>query len=155
MGDAAMADSEYPVGKIRIISERCLSGEPIGDDLACWLGSSLKRFLDRDSATIEEALGLKYARGGVPWWLEEAIRKRDAALRDLAAEHLSHLSAGEKAKVVNRMAIRYAAAGWRFDKQRTCPPRQYAGTEKEYLWIAFKSGATMPIGERQLRNILI
>jgi hypothetical protein len=33
-------------------------------------------------------------------------------------------------------------------------PERYAGTQNEYLWRAFKSGAAMPISERQLRNIL-
>ncbi len=33
------------------------------------------------------------------------------------------------------------------------PPR-YSDTQNEYLWRAFKSGAAMPISERQLRSIL-
>jgi hypothetical protein len=33
-------------------------------------------------------------------------------------------------------------------------PEHYAGTPKELLWRAFSSGATMPIGERQIRNIV-
>jgi hypothetical protein len=33
------------------------------------------------------------------------------------------------------------------------PPR-YRGTEREFVWRAFKSGAPMPLGERQLRNIV-
>ena len=33
-------------------------------------------------------------------------------------------------------------------------PPDYADTQKECLWRAFKSGAPMPIGERQLRNVL-
>jgi hypothetical protein len=34
-------------------------------------------------------------------------------------------------------------------------PSHYEDTIKQPLWLAFKSGATMPIGERQLRNILV
>jgi hypothetical protein len=33
-------------------------------------------------------------------------------------------------------------------------PAHYRATPKEYLWRAFKSQAPVPIGERQLRNIL-
>jgi hypothetical protein len=33
-------------------------------------------------------------------------------------------------------------------------PETYEGTPLEFLWRAFKSGAPMPIGERQLRRIL-
>ncbi len=33
-------------------------------------------------------------------------------------------------------------------------PAHYRGTCREYIWKALKSGAPMPLGERQLRNIL-
>jgi len=33
-------------------------------------------------------------------------------------------------------------------------PAGYAATVKEYLFRAFRSGARMPLSERQLRNIL-
>ena len=49
---------------------------------------------------------------------------------------------------------RYAASTWRFDRNNDDMPAHYAGTPKECLWRAFKSSAPMPIGERQLRNIL-
>ena len=51
-------------------------------------------------------------------------------------------------------ARRYAASTWRFDRDNDAMPAHYAGTSKECLWRAFKSRAPMPIGERQLRNIL-
>jgi hypothetical protein len=114
----------------------------------------LQRFLARNCESMEEALGLKYSRGGVPWWLEEAIRKRDDALRRLAAEHFFEMTPAAKAKGVHCIAVRYAASGWRHDRDRAQPPCEYTGTMKEYLWAAFKSGAAMPIGERHLRNIL-
>ena len=31
--------------------------------------------------------------------------------------------------------------------------RRTGGTQLEYLWRAFKSGAAMPLSERQLRNL--
>jgi len=150
-----MTCPQTPASRLRQIADDCLSGRPIESELASWLGQSLRRFLDRHTASMEEALGLKYPRGGVPWWLEEAIRERDDALRRLAGELFAEMTAAATAKKIHSMAVRYAASSWRFDKDREQPPCEYAGTVKEYLWTAFKSGAAMPIGERQLRNILV
>jgi hypothetical protein len=33
-------------------------------------------------------------------------------------------------------------------------PTEHGGKPRELLWRAFKSGAPMPIGERQLRHIM-
>lgn len=51
-------------------------------------------------------------------------------------------------------AVRYAASAWRFERAIEQMPERYAGTTSEFPWRAFKAGAPMPIGERQLRNIL-
>ncbi|HJS33274.1 MAG TPA: hypothetical protein VJ924_14870 [Alphaproteobacteria bacterium] len=59
-----------------------------------------------------------------------------------------------RANHVRTLATRYAASAWRFDRDRDQMPPHYSGTPMEMLWRAFKSGAPMPIGERQLRNIL-
>ncbi len=64
------------------------------------------------------------------------------------------LSAGMKGLLGGLRAVRYAASAWRFDRERDAMPERYKGTQTECLWRAFKSGATMPIGVRQLRNIL-
>ncbi len=142
------------IQKLREISERCLAGEPLGDDLADWLGRSLDGFLDRRYQTIEEAVGLIFAQGGIPWWREEAIRARDAALRELAERFYRGLSAYKQAQKISTIALRYAASAWRHDLEKSEFPDYYPGTVKEYLWRAFKSGATMPLCERQVRNIL-
>ena len=71
------------IQQLHEIAKRCLSGMPLDDGLARWLGASLDRFLNHRARTIEDAMGLRFPRGGVPWWMEEAIRKRDAALREL------------------------------------------------------------------------
>jgi hypothetical protein len=55
---------------------------------------------------------------------------------------------------VRVLSARYAASAWRFDRAQESMPPHYAGTAHEWLWLAFTSGAPMPIGERQLRNIL-
>ena len=142
------------VGNLREIAGRCQSGMPLDDALARWLATSLDRFLHRRCSSIEDAFGLRAPRGGVPWWLEEAIRCRDAALRELAARHFTELSVAARARRIHSIAARYGASAWRHDRDSDARPERYRGTPSEFLWRAFKSGAPMPVCERQLRNIL-
>ena len=143
------------INNLREIARRCQIGEPLGEELADWLAGALQKYLSQGCRTIEEALNLRFPQGGIPWWREEAIRKRDGAIRDLAERFHSHLLLCAKAREICSMAARYAASSWRFDRGGDAMPSHYAGTANELLWHAFKSGATMPIGERQLRNILV
>jgi hypothetical protein len=75
-------------------------------------------------------------------------------LRQLASLYLCGLSASGKAREIERLARRYAATAWRFDRTREDMPREYSGKAQQWIWIAFKSGAPMPLGQRQLRQIL-
>ncbi len=143
------------INRLREVSRRCLDGEPLDHDLAEWLGDSLKGYLDRRHQSIGEAFGLVFPKGGVPWWREEAMRDRDAALRELAQRHHAGLSVSAQSKQIFTRCTRYAASAWRFDRNRDDMPRAYLRTPKELIWRAFKSGAVMPLGERQLRNILV
>ena len=74
---------QIEIERLRRLSGRLLAGDPLEHDLADWLGTALQGFLTRQHRTVEEALGLRFAQGGVPWWREEAIRVRDGALREL------------------------------------------------------------------------
>jgi hypothetical protein len=139
---------------LRKISHHCLLGQPLPSELSHWLGSSLQQFLAHRARSIEAAFGIRAPRGGVPWWLEEAMRVRDAALRALAATFMVGQSVSTTARHIHDLAVRYAASAWRFDRQRPDMPTHYAGTPHELLWKAFKSGAPMPIGARQLRKVL-
>lgn len=139
------------IDKLRAACRRCLDDS---DEQLRWLGCSLDQFLTHRCRSIDEALGLQTGRGGIPWWREEANRKRDAALRELAARHFAGLSVTAQARQLHMLAARYAASTWRFDRTRTTMPPGYGGGTHEWLWLAFSSGAPMPIGERQLRNIL-
>ncbi len=139
---------------LRQIAGRCLTDEPLGRDLSSWLGAALDQYLTRQARTIEEALGLIFPQGGVPWWREEAIRIRDAALREWADGFPDDCSICRQANLIWTSAVRYAASAWQIDSNNVEMPTRYIETPKEYLWRAFKSGAPMPIGERQLRNIL-
>jgi len=138
---------------LREIARRCAIGQPLTAELAQWLGRSLGEYLSHRAGSIDEAFGLRASRGGVPWWREEAIRRRDGMLRQLAQRHFPTASVSQQARQIYLLALRYAAAAWRFDRQRDEMPIGYAGTVKEELWSIFKTGAPMP-RERHLRTIL-
>jgi hypothetical protein len=142
------------IQQLHEIAQCCLKGMPLDDSLARWLGTSLDQFLKHQARTIEDAMGLRFPRGGVPWWMEEAIRKRDAALRELARRFYSELSIAAQAREIQKLAIRYASSAWLRECAATAPPGAYEGTHLQWLWAAFKAGAAMPIGERQLRHVL-
>ena len=142
------------IDNLREIMSQCFDGKPLDGELADWLGEAIDGYLTRQFRTLEEALGLIFPRGGIPWWREEAMRKRDAALRYLAETFFDEVALGRQAQEIWTAARRYAASAWRFDADNEEMPANYAGTVKECLWQAFKSGAPMSIGERQLRNIL-
>lgn len=142
------------IENLREIVRRCKSGEPLSDNLSLWLGESLNSFLNRRCSTIEVALGLHAPRGGVPWWREEAIRQRDRAIRMLAHRLFAELRPSAQARHIHKLAVRYAASAWRHDRHLEDLPAHYDGKPHEWLWHAFKSGAPMPVCERQLRQIL-
>lgn len=139
---------------IRAIERRCRSCKPLSDEQSQWLGEAFSAFLEHKTPSLDSALGLANPRGGVPWWLEEAIRKRNAALCDLAGTWFADLSASAQAERIWTLATRYAASAWRFDQDLEAMPAHYSGTPKQNLWAAFASGAAMPLGKRQLRSVL-
>jgi hypothetical protein len=107
-----------------------------------------------ETASLNDAFGIRNARGGIPWRTEVCIRRRDAALRALATTFMADLSISAQAERTHQLSSRYAASAWRFDRERQDMPASYRGTPHEMLWLAFKSGATMPLCKRQLRTIL-
>jgi hypothetical protein len=139
------------INQLRTLCQRCLAD---GDPQLRWLGAALNQFLTQRCRSVDEALGLRFPRGGIPWWREEATRQRDSALRQLAALHCPSLTVTAQARAIYTAAVRYAAAAWRYDRGRVGMPPHYAGTARECLWKAFASGAPMPIRHRQLRSIL-
>jgi hypothetical protein len=142
------------IEQLREVARRCKEGQPLPGELSAWLGAALEAFLAHNVATLDEALGICNLRGGVPWWREAANRRRDSALRTLAETWLPDLSLTARANRIVLLANRYACGPWRFDRDRVDMPENYRGSSAEQLWLAFKSGAPMPIGERHLRTIL-
>jgi hypothetical protein len=142
------------IDNMRTVAQLCRTGERLPDDLANWLAASLQSFLNHQAGSLNDAFGLRNARGGVPWRMEASMRVRDRVLRELSAAHFGHLSLSARAGRIHELSARYAAASWRFDRERDAMPAGYAGTPLAFLWLAFKSGAVMPLGRRQLQKIL-
>jgi hypothetical protein len=142
------------IEKLRAIAALCQSGSPLPPTLAGWLGTSLTAFLEHQFSSVDEALGLRFPRGGVPWWLEEGMRCRDAALREIARRYAGDKPVAAQAAFVSTLSRRFHTTSWRLDMVQAEMPMRYVGTPKELLWAAFKSGARMPLGERRLRSIL-
>jgi len=142
------------IDNMKTVAQLCRTQQPLPGPLANWLAASLQSFLDQRSDSLNDAFGLRNARGGVPWRTEAMIRSRDAALRRLAAQHFAELSLSAKAERIRQLSLRYAASSWRFDRERDEMPASYRGQMHEHLWQAFKSGASMPLGVRQLRTVL-
>lgn len=140
---------------LRDIREACLQQRHLSEEQLQWLGKSLDAFLSHRCETLRQAFGIQQDRGGVPWWLEGAMRQRDRALRQLSERFFPDLSITGKSKAIENLARRYAASAWRFDREKLEMPTAYHDTVREYLWQAFKSGAHMPVSERHLRNLLV
>lgn len=145
---------QAPADRLEEIARRCRDGEPLNPCDSRWLGQALDSYLEKAVMSLEEALGLRYGRGGVPWWRERALRDRDTALRELSARFFTDRSICGRSREIATMASRYAACAWPRDREKPDMPEVYRGTPREYLWRAFRSGATMPLSERQVRNIL-
>lgn len=142
------------IDRLRDVTSFCRQGAPLPPDLAGWLAAGIERFLGREARDLDGALGLLQAQGGIPWWREDAIRRRDAALRHLRDLVCPEAGITARARRIADLLKRYAASAWRHDREHAAMPADYAGTAQEQIWIAFKTGAAMPLGERQLRSIL-
>lgn len=142
------------IDRLRDVSHHCRSGAPLPPDLAFWLAAGIERFLGREAKDLDGALGLIQAQGGIPWWREDAIRRRDLALRRLWQAACPKTGVTARARRIAALLKRYAGSAWHRDREHAAVPTNYAGTPHEHLWHAFKSGAAMPLGERQLRTIL-
>lgn len=143
------------IERLRQILECCTAGNQLDTGDARWFAAGVDRFLSRECASLDDAFMLRRQRGGVPWWMEDAIQNRDNALRRLADTVCPNGSKQDRVRTVRNLAARYAATAWRFDSDQEPMPTAYYNGPKELLWRAFKSGATMPLSERHLRNILV
>lgn len=144
----------HNIDTLQGIYQYCCCGRQLTDDQQRWLGASLGRYLAQECASLNEAFGVVQGHGGVSWWREQAIRRRDAALRALARRFLAGHTVYARAREVARLALRYETTCWPRDRRLASMPECYRGTPKEKLWQAFRSGAKMPVCERRLRSVL-
>lgn len=146
--------SGSPVVRLREIARLCESRKPLDPSLAQWLGEVLNTFFEHETTSLEEIMGLRYGRGGLPWRRAEAMRERDAALRSLSNRFFAGRSLCARSREIATLASRYGASAWLVDRNHDGMPEHYERKPQALLWRAFKSGATMPLGERQIRNIV-
>ncbi len=154
MSEQSLSSTSDPVRRLRQLRASCTGERPLDPALARWLGHSIDLYLERKSASLEAALGLARAPGGLAWWRAEALQARDTALRMLAGNHFGSLSPTAQAREIALAARRYGASTWRFDRVLASLPPDCTGTPRGFLFQACRSGAPMPLGERQIRNIL-
>src|SRR5262245_48394268 len=107
-GECAML---HPIVSLREAARLLSEGAPLPPPLAEWVSEALKAFLEQRSS-LDEAFGLHWGRGGVPWWMDEAIRVRDGALRELAVALAPTGSITARARVVRTRTLRYATTRW-------------------------------------------
>ena len=143
-----------PIENIRLVADLCRTGEPLPGNIAGWLGRSLEAYLDRQVATLNDAFGVRNARGGVDWRQAARIARRDSALRALAVERMADMGVSAKAQAIFKLSNHYAATAWLRDRALEVMPSHYEGKSTRWLWLAFKSGAPMPLCVRRLRSIL-
>lgn len=112
MTDAATTHDGFhtPTERLEEIARRCQAGEPLGPRHSFWLAEGIDSYLGKAASSLEEALGLRYGRGGVPWWREKALRERDTALRVLADEFFADLSICNRSREIATLALRYGAS---------------------------------------------
>jgi hypothetical protein len=150
----SIRQSGSPVVRLREIARLCESRQPLDPLLAQWLGEVLNTFFEHETTSLEEIMGLRFGRGGLPWRRAEAMRERNAALQSLSNGFFAGRSACARSREIATLAARYGASAWLIDRNHDGMPDHYARKPQAFLWRAFKSGATMPLGERQIRNIV-
>src|SRR3954471_12911803 len=100
----------HAIDNMRIVAELCQSRQPLPDPLADWLADSLQAFLQSRTPSLNDAFGIRNARGGIPWRIEGCMRQRDSALRSLALAFLSELPVTRQAERIHQLSTRYAAS---------------------------------------------
>jgi len=142
------------VARLREFVRVTRDGESLDRALQTWMSDCIDMILQRQCRTFDHAFGLRGPRGGIPWWLEEAVRLRDHALRELASDFLMDQPTSQQAHWIRLASVRYAGSAWNHDRANPQMPKRYGNTPRRWLWVAFKSGAPMPLCERHLRSVL-
>ena len=103
-----------PIARLRrVVDALAQLGPPHPAD-AAWFVAAAKRYQAAQTSGV--ALDLGQAMGlGAPgrrsWWADECRARRDELLRKLHTGHLSHLSPGQAATAIRRLAAVVEAGG--------------------------------------------
>jgi hypothetical protein len=142
------------IQSLRLAAEKFAAGQLPDPRLLHWLAASLQAYVDHRAPSLEEAMGIRRCKGGMPWWKEEAVRARNHALREICRMVAHDEPLAEQVRKVGHAINRYGVGRWRFDRHLEAIPQTYLGRVEEWLWHAYRSGAPLPLGVRQLRTIL-
>jgi hypothetical protein len=135
------------IERLRGISARILVGD---DPDAEWFAEALARY--EAGAPHGEQLDDSFGLKGSGWWLAEARRRRDDAIRGISRDFFAGEPSDRKRAIKIASAIRrYRASAWRQDKGELAPPSHYRGTLHERLFIVCKLGA---VGLRAIQQII-
>jgi hypothetical protein len=132
-------------------------GAALPEELLIWLARVLGAKDHRRAANEGAAPGLAGAlpADGAAAHIAARHAARNAVLRALAQRFFPGVPVSIQAALIAVRAERYAQAQWPRYRDRARIPARDRHTPDEYLWAAFKSGAPMPLGKRDLRRILI
>jgi hypothetical protein len=142
-----LAPSKTQSTPIEII-ERLALGKENEDDLEILRGAA-RRYLSPGGGSLEAELGIFSARGGMPCRRAASKRRRNAALRSLAAFYQNEPDAAAR---LHLDLSRYAARSWARDRLRSSPPSSY--DVRHELFFAVMATGERVVGLRQLRRII-
>ena len=148
-------DAIESVEKLRELLAVAESGQLAA--LGTWLLPRLENYLTNapHGTTLDEALDLTVAPGGLPWWRQEELDQRNVAFRDLAKKHFGNLDLNGQADEILRAARRYRGGRWRFDRSTEFNSKKYADLRSQLLYEAFWHGdGDVPDSKRQICRIL-
>ena len=123
-----------------------------GDPELAPVADGLRRYLMNaaEGARLDRELGLVGGPGSSPWWEQDRIGRRDAAIRRLAASFPG--SASAKAAEVGREIAHYAGTCWTRDRARGAPYPD--SPRRRVLFDLFTADPTPPSGFRRLFDII-
>lgn len=116
------------------------------------VGQAIQTWLRGDEEQLEHALGFTAGRRSIGTM--SALARRDALIRQAAAEHLAHLgSAKAKADYFAHALSRYRTTTWPKHRTLSTCPQSIIGTLQEACFQIL-TVLDRDIGDRQLRRIV-
>lgn len=148
-GPAALA-----VARLRRIKAAAAAGQPLDPDDAAWLAAGLENYLGAAcrGATLDQTLEVTALPFAAPWWEQQGLIDRRAALRELS-RLLARGSASGTAKAIATAAADYAAGRWPALAARPGPPAEDIGRPEEIFWRLHASGCRWPLAWRQIYDL--